>query len=728
MTNSNDAMREALRKTEIALAQVLDAADFVREDAGAPDLSQVGPQQSRIRAEIINCIRKIRINRELGEYYYVAVAGGQSAGKTRLIRELYGLDETWLADNEGRGERLPVFIIETPNIEVPKAVQIVIDPKTCETTEEDLTPEEFRALITGRHQNANALFPRLHVPRRHFPTERLGFVLLPGFEKENDGNASWQEVMRHTLRHALGCLFVTDKSRLADNLQLAMQKELSQSHFGGRDFAVAITKTENAEVKARDQLHATAMSVFGLGNDQKGQVVCTGIGAEFVAEWSEQLLAAINANSRAATSSFELRLNDLAEVAEVELLRILGTLNGLLMRGSVHESAAITQRDEVMVRFADAVKAYRRRLSRELGESTRALAAEVRAEANKAYIDEEEGFENTFVNNVKRFFNTTSGEREQIHIKRITERWSAERIARSDFVALSRLSSTALQIPCEPTDTSVALLETQPVRALGYDRIDPNSVAVKISESQNVRAHVVRLLQADKDREIRTFDEADRDSFNATLKLIPALTMEYLRMTKAVAFVGSSGNDGLAGKPDTESFGAFLEKTANSLPQFKQTATSLLRTVGCILAVDVAIDGTVDTIPSLIHAIFGGSTAGTESAGLGASLSMGAAAVIGLGFVAYQATTAAQRADAVHRGFIHAAISNLAALHVDRWLEVYDEAMDKVAERLHESLSHAYRLDTHLANNDSLLRAMGHLETARLNLVRNVSHAKHSLV
>jgi hypothetical protein len=739
MTTEKDAMHEALRKTELALAHVLHAADFVRETPGArssgspvePE-STSSPQQLRLRTEIINCIRKLRINRELGEYYYIAVAGGQSAGKTRIIRELYNLDETWLSDNEGRGERLPVFVIETPDITEPFASQVVLNPQTRLTQEEPLDSKSFKALIKGEYDNAHALYPKLHVPQRHFSTENIGFVLLPGFEVLNEGNSSWQEVMRHTLRHALGCLFVTDKTRLADSQQIEMQKVLSRKQFAGREFAVAISKTENASIEARDDLRRTAIEVFNLTPEQEEQVVCTGTGRAFVDEWSAKLIAALDANSRAASTSFELRLNDLSDVAEIEVLRILGELDRLMQKGAIHEVAATNQRDEVMQAFTDGVTKYRRRLAKELGHQTEKLAAVVRKDAIDAYIAEEEGFDNTVVKGIKRFFNTTSGERERIHIDRVYSRWTSDAIHVSDFTALSNMASNSLGIPIETGTVSRERLSREPLRALGYDRIDGNLQAAAISESETLRAHVVRLLKVEDDTSLTRLSDEERSSFKTTLKLIPALTMEYLRVNQAIALAGAEGGSDITTKLDTQSLGEVLESTVNGLPQFKDASTNLLRTIGCILAVDVAIDGTVDTIPGLIHAVFGGgSAAGSAAAaatGLGATLSMAAAGVMGVGYVAYQSTTAAQRADAAHRGFIRTAVTDLAARHVDRWMEIYDDAMERVGDRLRESLTRAYNLDTHLANNDALLRAMSQLELARLNLVRNVSHATHSLV
>ncbi len=70
------------------------------------------PKYTEIKNQVLSINRKLRITRELADTKYIAIAGTQSAGKTRLIREMYDLDHQWLSDNEGRGEQLPLFIIE----------------------------------------------------------------------------------------------------------------------------------------------------------------------------------------------------------------------------------------------------------------------------------------------------------------------------------------------------------------------------------------------------------------------------------------------------------------------------------------------------------------------------------------------------------------------------------------------------------------------------------------
>src|SRR5262249_42824274 len=66
----------------------------------------------RIDTLAISMLRSTYLAELLSEHYLVAVAGAQGAGKTTLVREIYGLDRTWLRDNPGRGERVPVMIVE----------------------------------------------------------------------------------------------------------------------------------------------------------------------------------------------------------------------------------------------------------------------------------------------------------------------------------------------------------------------------------------------------------------------------------------------------------------------------------------------------------------------------------------------------------------------------------------------------------------------------------------
>src|SRR5690606_1480241 len=156
--------------------------DLENAVAGVLKVSAELKTRSNPRPALVSILRKLRIARELSSVYYICVAGSQSAGKTRLIRELYDLGEGWHADNQGRGERIPVFILEK-DCDTPYAVVVKYDAQGNEQ-EEMISQDAFRALISGYDSSGDldCLFPKLYVPRRYFDGQRCGFVLLPGYE------------------------------------------------------------------------------------------------------------------------------------------------------------------------------------------------------------------------------------------------------------------------------------------------------------------------------------------------------------------------------------------------------------------------------------------------------------------------------------------------------------------------------------------------------------------
>ena len=83
----------------------------LRELRGATHLLD----DERIVTELLPTMRRLLLAEVLGNTSILAIGGSQGAGKTTLLRSLYGLEggaAEWLQPNEGRGERLPVLVLE----------------------------------------------------------------------------------------------------------------------------------------------------------------------------------------------------------------------------------------------------------------------------------------------------------------------------------------------------------------------------------------------------------------------------------------------------------------------------------------------------------------------------------------------------------------------------------------------------------------------------------------
>jgi energy-coupling factor transporter ATP-binding protein EcfA2 len=97
---------EAYLSTLVRRLRAVDAATSYLDDDARDSFS----------AELRQAQRDCQMTSLLYDHTVIAVAGDQGAGKTRLMRLLYDLDANWLDDKPGRGEYLPVLVLEDPNV------------------------------------------------------------------------------------------------------------------------------------------------------------------------------------------------------------------------------------------------------------------------------------------------------------------------------------------------------------------------------------------------------------------------------------------------------------------------------------------------------------------------------------------------------------------------------------------------------------------------------------
>lgn len=676
------------------------------------------------RPALVSILRKLRIARELASVYYICIAGSQSAGKTRLLRELYQLDDSWLADNQGRGERTPVFIIEK-ECENPYAVIVAYDKQGNEQ-ELEVSQEVFRNIISGYDspETAGCLFPKLYVPRRYFPGQNCGFVLLPGYEMLNSENVEWQGLMRHTLVHSLGSILVTDRTRIADNSQKQILNDLVSRYFPDRKPLIAVTKTETLSQSQVEELIATVADVFQIGDAEQDRVVFTGVGEEeYRAAWSSQIIRLINKYALSAGGSDAGRLRELETLLDTELGAIKATLENEFDAESISEHLTERQAERMKEVFTKASERYRNRYVKKLREHTISYARQAQAVAERKYCDEEEGI-TAKLKQAANFLTLQSSENEKRFKDRIIDCWrngegDLKSPLESDYLAISDLSCIDLGIhPHRPGELR-AIKDQGLEKLLGYN---VSAVSVPDHKAEDLH-HDLRLLLSSSvvapgnDSTLQRFKDPRVEN---VLKALPAMTMEYFRLNQAMAIRMPE-----LARTELEAFD--FDKLALSiqtdLPKVTSSVKPLLNAMAAILAVDVVIDGTLDTIPAIAGSLSGGGTA-AAAGGLGATLSMAAAGAITLGFIAYRGASEVQRYDAARKGFIAECLNQFAEAHIQKGLELYDELMENLEERLVHNLRLAYGLGTDLSTKDALARSLSRLEHARVNLVKAIDDAQ----
>ena len=329
------------------------------------------PKYTEIKNQVLSINRKLRITRELADTKYIAIAGTQSAGKTRLIREMYDLDHQWLSDNEGRGEQLPLFIIE--HKECTQSYAVVVEYNNDREQERKITSEELHTILRNYNAENSILLAKLYVPMKYFKQNNFGFVLLPGYEMETRENQKWQQLMRHTLIHALGCILVTDETRIAENTQKRILDDLRSQYLENRQPIVAVTKTENLKDEQRVELRQTVAEAFQFSEQQKANIVLTGADDDnYKKNWSSALMYAImntTLNSKQSEAAKYAELDYLLSDKVDDIISLSQT--GLLEVDSIGtNSQAEKNINEILEKFDTARDKFKRKYNKELTKQT----------------------------------------------------------------------------------------------------------------------------------------------------------------------------------------------------------------------------------------------------------------------------------------------------------------------------------------------------------------------
>lgn len=675
-------------------------------------------------------LRKLMMIRELHSTWFVSIAGTQGAGKTNLLCELYGLQQ-WLIPNAGRGEKRPLFVIETQCV-APYATGITADGE-----EEEIDQKTLKAELDSFSGGMRYQLLRLYVPNKYF-SEGFGFLLLPGYERRSSENGEWQDEMRDTLRHSMGSIMVTDQTRMADRATRVIIEDLVKSCLAGRAPLVAIARTEGKSEAEREELRQSAAQACGVEAEEMDRVICTGTGDAWREEWLPVFLDALKKYTKATNEVNRERLRDLASVVDERLETVVMMLEDMV--GSV--TVKTTGQDLLLVSMLDKFRAaadkYRTGLEKRLKERSKEYMRLATDSACRNYIAEEEGFSNKFNNLVARF-KLNSGEIEQRYMDRIISNW-AEQDERNPseipFLALTDMAGKKLNLsyqkPGQLDEKDIRQLRKEQGRVpllLGYDDgvagaepagqlsiLNKNVDGVQLAKTMQLLLQENAPADAQSLQHLRAHDR----EISETLDLLPTLAMEYVRVAQAGALaVGPDivkSDDGKSLEVEKVS-----EEISESFEAKGEGAKSVLGIVTAIAAVDIGLDGEFDIGKVLL---------GQPLVGVGAHVAAAAVGIVGLGYLGFKVSQAVAQYDIEKKNYIALCMDSLAKQQIDHVLAHYDEVIEEMVDRLSDNLSRAYGIDKdRFSERDALARSLYSLSNARKQLNKEIDFAQvHYLV
>jgi hypothetical protein len=731
---------------------------------------------TRIDDELRPAAQRLLLAEVLGNTTILAVCGSQGAGKTTLVATLYeeyGAHE-WLKPNQGRGERLPVLILEEPGRKkaqgyVRQFARRGVNHTSVILEDAEVGVDAFNDACCGR--NPAALLPVLKVPTCYFAHSNEALMLLPGYEAQTGDNRQWQELMRQGLIGASGCLIVTDMSRSATHQNQEINADSRQIDKAASP-VVIVTRTEGFagdEARLRST-RETVGAVFGI-DESRGDhpVICAGVGdPAYVREWRPQLGGALRRLAASAPRHRNAQLAHLEQVLRRELANALSRLRSRAQPFMSKYGGADDNGQAMVARiievFDDSCASLREDFRQDIVDALASRHGEASKKLDALLTDHHEGM----WNKAKGIFDKETESRNKLEAD-LRKAWAvggpvldtfanvAGALVRRDLQdapLLPHPEAPALPSPETESDASSAQASNDyedearfadveghahatangdALRRIGY--IDANNAPVAWSKPDAATLHNLHLIFGNRGALTTTDDPHSNVALEDAIRLLPVLGLEYARVASllpAIVGVMESG-DGVLPQADLSQAVARMQ---NDFVAFRNSAGQILKGLTFIMAIDFFADGKIDTIPAIFNALTASAGAGVASAGTGAAgagaASAGAAAsavgaavagVVTVGVLFKLALDEVRRHDRLVSAFAHDALLGIRDQHEQHFVSHFDRLMAGLRTRLKLSLHRRYGLNQRLMEQDRLSKALADVRMYQRDLLEEIARS-----
>jgi hypothetical protein len=691
--------------------------------------------------KLLPIMQNLTLAEVLGKRWILAVGGSQGAGKTSLMRALYKLDGEWLRPNEGRGEQRPVLIEESSSVKVASgffSMLVKSDKTNLYELKNDVpakNAEEFQKACRG--EMPEVMLPVLKVPPTFFKGDGQAWMLLPGYEVANDENKHWQAMMRQVLIGAAGCVIVTNQTLLASHQQKSIVKDLLSKELSACKPLIVVSNTEsyaNAQDKL-NEIKQAAIEVF-TGSDAGlvPTVVCAGFDESqapgYEQRWMPELKKALSDMSASGSAARQMQLNRLEGLLKNELNEAMNLVRGcataFIASKTGGDTGANTQVKNCLEAFDDAAESLRREHIEVVSKILGKQLENARENLDRELINKHEGFWNKLGN-----FLDTATETQRALRGDVTSSWGhAGEILLQYVQELGSLTHKKLG------NSAVSALPALPnhnvLKRLGYVGEGDNAVTSKFTDAE-IHQNLAVLLRG---------EGQGTKTLEKTTQLLPVMALEYARIASALPEIVGVNAAHLEKMPEMDIL-ASAKKVQVQFDQFKDISSGIIKGVAAMLAVDVAADGKIDTIPALFSALgMGGTSAkaaapiagraaattssvaagtvaveGAIAGGTAATVAMSVAGVVAVGGLVVFALSQVRQHDKEVSSMAHGMLRQISDEHYSHFLGHFDGLMSDLRNHLKESLRRRYGLDQLLMEQDKLTKAMADVRILQRDLL-----------
>ncbi len=659
------------------------------------------------QTKLIDIFRKIRLSCLLDEEEFVSIGGTQGAGKTTFLTTLYkecGIDD-WLKGNNGRGEQLPVLVKQDSKAVEIRAERLVYDAIKKEAVWVVCEKEEFaQAIQNYKYKDAdgrNTLLARLIVPAVHDLS--FNWMLLPGYEAITKDNANWQGLMHYAIYHASGMIFVTDAARTAQNQDGILKSIKEIAHKVTPIIVLSRCDAIRNNSEQINELIETASTTYEVN---KSQVIAAGTDYE---NWKDDFDNLLQNSLRSGIRTQEDKYEAVLKTVKYDLRDVETEIQNWIVDKDYNESAIERVIDKHLKEFRNAVEGYKEQLQISLNNHLADVKNQAKTSAEACYEDEEVGI----ANNVKIATRKLTFRGVEVDRKREERIKNAFIQADPQFAIVQSIAETSAK------EMKISI-NSNAQNLLGYGEETDELFHENWS---GVRTALKTLLHfEDGSNQVMTNHEDMEKNFKNALRLLPVMTMEYVRLSQMMPVSTGDGTGIQTTGITQESTKQLLQVFANSFNDTSKTLTGSAKVVvgglAAVLGVD-SLDGKVGdgvNIEGLGSIVGLSKVAATRIVG-------GVLVVAGAALTLQQASSHAARNDRKNIKYIEEMIDRNILAQKQNVLISYDRAMNQLERQIRANLQKQYS-SSNLGNEYNLMVALKHLTQARKDAVKYLNAEK----
>lgn len=317
----------------------------------------------KILTQMKNLYFKLNMAKLTNDKTIISITGLQGVGKTKIVRDLYNLDDTLLPSDGGRGEALPVLFTETDGIKslsyhVRRAFRAENGLYKLRDIEIDLS--NFNAI--SRDPDKDDLWLEILLPRTHFNTD-ISLALLPGFEK--DRKQLSQKYLETFLTLSTSVLLVFNHKNLArEDQQILIEKVASDYKDNAPVFALSFA--EELDLEQKDNLKNDLCQKFNIPVEETDRIVFTGISDE-LKNFPKDILDAVHKYSLTNASGYKKQLRMLANLTgEIRTLSAAYENEVLSIKTDARIEQLKTNDNIGLYEIRDVFSDYRKKVTRDV--------------------------------------------------------------------------------------------------------------------------------------------------------------------------------------------------------------------------------------------------------------------------------------------------------------------------------------------------------------------------